>query len=153
MDSLADRGNTSILEWIWQWYFPLTHPHWNIIVNVRTCTLPLYCFPAVKMGYFIQLYKNNIRTMQHFNQVTHVQFDITLQLEVHSANIRIFTSTGSLILKHLRWTFSHPTIFLGGWSPSPLFFASTPSPSQIHLIQHIASACDNTHTVVHSRQK
>lgn len=36
-------------EWRKQWYFPLTNPHWNIIVDARTRTLSLYCFPRLHL--------------------------------------------------------------------------------------------------------
>lgn len=51
--------------------------------------------------------------------------------------------------------FSPKNVFFGegGWSPSLLLSHSTLSPCHFQLIQHTASTCDNTYTVVPPRQK
>lgn len=83
--------------------------------------------------------------------------DVPLHLAVHSAYVRIFmysvTSTGGRTQTLQMNIFSPKISFLGGLSPSPLLSPSTLSPSQIQLIQHTASTCDNIHTEVSSRKK
>lgn len=94
------------------------------------------------------------------SDIAMVQASQTVQCPPSSCStfsIRIFmysvTSTGGL-RQTLQMNVSHPKyVLLGGWSPSPLLSPSTLSPSQIQLIQHTASTCDNIHTVVPPPQK
>lgn len=119
-------------------------------MNVRTCTLPLYCFPAGYTGNFIQLYENKVLTLQQFKQVK--QFHVPLHLVVHSAYVQCDLDRRSDTNSSETFLLTQ-NMFLRGWSPSPLLSPSTLSPSHVQLIQHTASACDNTHTVVPPRKK
>ena len=87
-------------------------------MNVRTCTLLCIAFLSLKLGTPFSCTRTKFWHEQQFKQVNNAQFDVLLNLAVHSADIRIFmysvTSTGGLTQTLQMNIFSPKLFFLGG---------------------------------------